>query len=120
MRTTPSRGTPATANSGDANGNAAWIVEIPSGSRLAQFTLQASDDSDLDLVVYRVASPTDMRYEARWVSAMASGDHQVTLQDPAEGSYLVVADVSDLRRGDDMGSDVRGRLARGLARAHER
>ncbi len=82
-------------NSGDANGNAAWIVEIPGRSPLAQFTLQASDDSDLDLAVYRVASPTDLRYDARWVSAMGSGEKQVTLRSPAEGSYLVVADVSD-------------------------
>ncbi len=80
-------------DSGDANGNASWLVEIPSASPLAQFTLQASDDSDLDLYVYRVAGPTDSTYDARWVPATRSGDEQVTLENPTAGTYLVVVNV---------------------------
>ena len=84
-------------NSGDANGNVSWIVDIPAGSPLARFTLEASDDSDLDLAVYRVVSATDTRYSGRWTSASGSGADQITLRDPEAGSYLVVAHLRDAR-----------------------
>ena len=35
---------------------------------LAEFTLVASDASDLDLAVYRLTSPSDQRYDQRWES----------------------------------------------------
>ncbi len=84
-------------NSGDANGNVSWIVDIPAGSPLARFTLEASDDSDLGLAVYRVVSATDTRYSGRWTSASGSGADQITLRDPEAGSYLVVAHLRDAR-----------------------
>ena len=104
MRTTPFPGTPATRTRATRTATRRGSSRSRRRSPLAQFTLQASDDSDLDLAVYRVASPTDLRYDARWVSAIGSGEKQVTLESPAEGSYLVVADVSDAARGDDVGS----------------
>ncbi|HWM15687.1 MAG TPA: S8 family serine peptidase, partial [Microbacterium sp.] len=54
------------AHSGDENGNVAWSLDIPDGSPLAQFTLAASDDSALDLAVYRRVGTTGTHYDRRW------------------------------------------------------
>ncbi|WP_175525159.1 S8 family serine peptidase [Microbacterium sp. cf046] len=89
----PAPGHSGDASSGDANGNIAWVVDIPTGAPLAQFTLEASDESDLDLSVYRVASPSDFRYYERWMPTATSLE-QIALVDPTPGSYLVVANVS--------------------------
>ncbi|MGM7667890.1 S8 family peptidase [Microbacterium sp. A93] len=82
-------------NSGDANKDVAWIVDVPEGTTLSRFDLDSSDDegSDLDLLVYRVVAPDDLRYYEVWQSATASADEQVTLPTPTAGTYLVVANV---------------------------
>jgi subtilisin family serine protease len=82
-------------NSGDANKDVAWIVDVPEGTTLSRFDLDSSDDegSDLDLTVYRVVAPDDLRYYEMWQSATASADEQVTIPSPATGTYLVVANV---------------------------
>jgi subtilisin family serine protease len=82
-------------NSGDANKDVAWIVDVPEGTTLSRFDLDSSDDegSDLDLTVYRVVSPDDLQYYQRWQSATGSADEQVTIPAPTPGTYLVVANV---------------------------
>lgn len=81
--------------SGDANKDVSWIVDVPEGTTLARFDLDSSDDtgSDLDLSVYRVVSPDDLRYYEQWKSATGSADEQVTVAAPTAGTYLVVANV---------------------------
>ncbi|TFV84540.1 serine protease [Microbacterium sp. dk485] len=83
-------------NSGaDSEGYVSWIVEVPEGTALSRFTLDSSDDetSDLDLAVYRVVSPDDLRYYEVWQSATGAADEQVTLQEPTAGTYLIEANV---------------------------
>ena len=81
--------------SGDENKDVSWIVDVPEGTTLSRFDLDSSDDagSDLDLTVYRVVSPTDLRYYQKWQSATASADEQVTIPAPTAGTYLVVANI---------------------------
>lgn len=81
--------------SGDANKDVSWVVDVPEGTTLTRFDLDSSDDegSDLDLTVYRVVGPDDLRYYEQWQSATASADEQVTLAAPTAGTYLVVANV---------------------------
>ncbi|WP_372966831.1 S8 family peptidase [Microbacterium sp.] len=81
--------------SGEENKDVSWIVDVPEGSTLSRFDLDSSDDtgSDLDLTVYRVVSPDDLRYYERWQSATGSADERVTLPAPTAGTYLVVANV---------------------------
>lgn len=81
--------------SGDENKDVSWIVDVPEGTTLARFDLDSSDDtgSDLDLTVYRVVSPDDLRYYQQWQSATGSADEQVTVTAPTAGTYLVVANV---------------------------
>lgn len=91
----PVEGHTGNENSGDENGDIAWIVDVPEGATLAQWKLDSSDDegSDLDLFVYRVVSPEDLRYYESWTSATASADEQVTLDDPTAGTYVVIANM---------------------------
>lgn len=79
----------------DTDGIVSWIVDVPEGTQLSRFTLDSSDDtgSDLDLTVYRVVSPDDLRYYESWQSASGSADEQVTLQNPTAGTYLIEASV---------------------------
>ena len=79
----------------ETDGIVSWIVDVPEGTQLSRFTLDSSDDegSDLDLSVYRVVSPDDLRYYDVWQSASGSADEQVTLQNPTAGTYLVEASV---------------------------
>ncbi|MDT0156108.1 S8 family serine peptidase [Microbacterium sp. ARD32] len=81
--------------SGDDNNDVAWIVDVPEGTTLSRFDLDSSDDagSDLDLTVYRVVSPTDLRYYEKWQSATASADEQVTVTAPTAGTYVVIANI---------------------------
>ena len=81
--------------SGDENKDVAWVVNVPTGTTLARFDLDSSDDegSDLDLTVYRVVSPDDLRYYTKWSSATASADERVTIPAPTAGTYLVIANV---------------------------
>jgi subtilisin family serine protease len=83
-------------NSGaDADGTVSWIVDVPEGTDLSRFTLDSSDDtgSDLDLFVYHVVSPDDLRYYSVWQSATGAADEQVTLDAPEAGTYLIEANV---------------------------
>lgn len=82
-------------NSGDENKDVSWIVTVPEGTTLSRFDLDSSDDegSDLDLTVYRVVSPDDLRYYEVWQSATGSADEQVTIPAPTAGTYLVVANM---------------------------
>lgn len=91
----PVEGHSGDENSGDANKDVAWIVDVPEGTTLSRFDLDSSDDdgSDLDLTVYRVVSPDDLRYYERWQSATGSADERVTLPAPTAGTYLVVANM---------------------------
>ncbi|MDE0545125.1 S8 family serine peptidase [Microbacterium sp. C7(2022)] len=81
--------------SGDANGDIGWIVSVEEGTRLAQWTLDSSDDegSDLDLFVYHVVAPDDLRYYEMWQSASGSADEQVTIDNPEAGTYMVIANM---------------------------
>ncbi|MFB7249088.1 S8 family serine peptidase [Microbacterium sp. NPDC056234] len=87
-------------NSGDANKNVSWIVDVPEGTTLSRFDLDSSDDegSDLDLTVYRVVSPDDLRYYQVWQSASGSADERVTVAAPTAGTYRVVANVYSTTR----------------------
>ncbi|MFE6997800.1 S8 family peptidase [Microbacterium sp. NPDC057659] len=81
--------------SGDENKDVSWVVDVPEGTALSRFDLDSSDDSgsDLDLTVYRVVSPTDLRYYEKWQSATGSADERVTVDGPTAGTYLVVANI---------------------------
>ncbi len=81
--------------SGDENKDVSWLVDVPAGTTLSRFDLDSSDDtgSDLDLTVYRVVSPDDLRYYESWQSATGSADEQITVVAPTAGTYLVVANV---------------------------
>jgi hypothetical protein len=91
----PVEGHSGDEGSGDANKDVSWVVDVPEGTTLSRFDLDPSDDegSDLDLTVYRVVAPDDLRYYESWQSATASADEQVTLPTPTAGTYLVVANV---------------------------
>ncbi|WP_243229154.1 S8 family serine peptidase [Microbacterium sp. CIAB417] len=91
----PVEGHSGDENSGDANKDVSWIVDVPEGTTLSRFDLDSSDDegSDLDLTVYRVVSPEDLRYYQVWQSATASADERVTIPAPTAGTYLVVANM---------------------------
>lgn len=91
----PVQGHSGDENSGDANKDVSWIVDVPAGTTLSRFDLDSSDDegSDLDLTVYRVVSADDLQYYERWQSATGSADEQVTISAPTAGTYLVVANV---------------------------
>lgn len=94
----PVEGHTGNENSGDENGDVAWIVDVAEGATLAQWKLDSSDDegSDLDLFVYRVVAPDDLRYYESWTSATASADEQVSLDNPEAGTYLVIANLYSL------------------------
>jgi hypothetical protein len=58
-------------------------VVVPAGTRAARFSLDAADDTaDLDLFVYLDGDLVDL-------SASGNADEEVTLLDPAEGTYKV-------------------------------
>jgi subtilisin family serine protease len=79
----------------DNDGYVSWVVDVPEGTELSRFTLDSSDDenSDLDLFVYRVVSPDDLRYYEMWQSATASADEEVTIDAPTAGTYVIEANV---------------------------
>ncbi len=68
------------------------IVDVPKGTEYARFAVDTEQDAttDLDMVVYRVVSPTDLRYYENWTSATASADESVALVTPTAGTYLVM------------------------------
>ena len=60
-----------------------YHVVVPAGTRAARFSLDSADDTaDLDLFVYLNGEFVDL-------SASGAADEQVTLLDPAEGTYDV-------------------------------
>jgi subtilisin family serine protease len=60
-----------------------YHVVVPAGTRAARFSLDSGDDTaDLDLFVYLKGELVDL-------SASGAADEQVTLRDPAEGTYDV-------------------------------
>jgi hypothetical protein len=62
-----------------------YHVVVPAGTRAARFSLDADSNSDdLDLWVYKGGTKTLVD-----LSASGSGDEQVTLTDPAAGTYDV-------------------------------
>ncbi|NLP85036.1 S8 family serine peptidase [Microbacterium sp. CFH 90308] len=79
----------------DNDGVTNVLIEVVEGTEFARFALDSADDtgSDLDLSVYRVVSPTDLRYYEVWQSASASADEAVELVAPTAGYYLLSADV---------------------------
>lgn len=88
------------AGSGDANGDVAWIVDVPASTEVSRFTLDASDAAaDLDLYVYKLKDGDDSVATAVWQSASAAADEQVTLVKPAAGRYLVVANMFAVTSG---------------------
>lgn len=95
----PAPGHSGDATSGDGNGDIAWLIDVPKEAPLARFELQGSGEADLDLSVYRVAGPTDLRYDRRWSSPPGPGVDRVTLVDPDGGSYLVVAGIGAAPEG---------------------
>ena len=96
----PVAGHSGDAGSGDANGDVAWTVDVPSGSELSRFTLDASDAAaDLDLFVYKLSDTDPTVATAVWQSASQSADEQVTLVKPEAGKYLVVANMYAVTSG---------------------
>jgi subtilisin family serine protease len=64
-------------------GTKVYHVVVPAGTRAARFSLDSDDDTaDLDLYAYLDGTLVDL-------SASGSADEQVTLLDPAEGTYDV-------------------------------
>jgi subtilisin family serine protease len=60
-----------------------YHVDVPAGTRAARFSLDSDDNTaDLDLFVYKGATLVDL-------SASGSADEQVTMIDPAAGTYDV-------------------------------
>ena len=86
---------PASPNtgSGTAGDEFSYQVEVPEGTQLARFDLDAVDQTaDLDLIVYRLngdgGSPV-----AGWQSATGSADELIDLVDPEAGFYQVINSV---------------------------
>ena len=77
---------------GDAGFNAYEIVDVPEGTEYARFAVETeqTETTDLDMTVYRVVSPDDLRYYEQWSSATASANESVSLTTPTAGTYLVM------------------------------
>src|SRR5262249_9382094 len=70
-----------------------YHVTVPAGTGAARFSLDADDNTmDLDLFVYQDGNLVDL-------SASGSADEQVTLVDPAEGTYDVYVNGFDTHGG---------------------
>lgn len=76
---------------GEAGFNTYEIVDVPEGTEYARFAVEteATETTDLDMTVYRVVSPDDLRYYEQWSSATASANEAVSLTAPTAGTYLV-------------------------------
>ena len=70
-----------------------YQVEVPEGTQLARFDLDALDQTaDLDLIVYRLNGDGGTPV-AGWQSATGSADERIDLVDPQAGFYQVVNSV---------------------------
>jgi subtilisin family serine protease len=70
-----------------------YHVTVPAGTRAARMSLDADDNTmDLDLFVYKAGKLVGL-------SASGSGDEQVTLLDPADGTYDVYVNGFDTHGG---------------------
>ncbi|MEZ3161423.1 S8 family serine peptidase [Microbacterium sp. BWT-B31] len=77
-------------DSGDADGQTSWVVEVAPGTSLARWTLDATDRERLGLRVYQVTGPQDPRFTQRWLPDTDAGRERVTIDRPAPGWYRVV------------------------------
>jgi hypothetical protein len=81
------------SGSGTAGDEFTYQAEVPAGTQLARFNLDAVDDTaDLDLTVYLLDGAGGMPVAA-WQSATGAADENVDLVAPAAGFYQVVASV---------------------------
>jgi subtilisin family serine protease len=90
----PNADDPADPHTGAGTGGDefSYQVEVPEGSKLARFDLEAVDDtSDLDLIVYLLDGDGGEPV-AGWQSATSAADERIDLFDPEPGFYRV--DVS--------------------------
>lgn len=79
--------------SGAVGDNFSYQVQIPEGTALARFDLDAVDDTaDLDLIVYRLSGDGGTPVAA-WQSATSSADERVDLASAQAGFYRVFVDV---------------------------
>ena len=70
-----------------------YQVEVPEGTQLARFDLDALDQTaDLDLIVYRLSGDGGTPV-AGWQSATGSADERIDLVDPQAGFYQVINSV---------------------------
>ncbi len=71
----------------------AYSLVVPAGTKLARFDVNAAGATDdLDLYVYKDGALVDL-------SASAAGDEQVTLTDPAAGTYTAYVNGYDTANG---------------------
>ncbi len=71
----------------------AFTLVVPAGTKVARFDVDASGATDdLDLYVYQAGKLVDL-------SASAAGDEQVTLTDPAAGTYTAYVNGYDTANG---------------------
>lgn len=78
---------------GKVGDNFNYQVQVPAGTALARFDLDAVDNAtDLDLIVYRLSGDGGTPV-AGWQSATGSADERVDLASPQAGFYRVFVDV---------------------------
>ncbi len=89
----PADPTSPNSGSGVAGDEFSYQVEVPEGTQLARFDLDAVDQSaDLDLIVYRLSGDGGDPV-AGWQSATGSADELIDLANPPGGFYQVINSV---------------------------
>ncbi len=79
--------------SGTAGDEYSYQVEVPEGTQLARFDLDAVDQTaDLDLIVYRL-NGDEGEPVAGWQSATGSADELIDLASPEAGFYQVINSI---------------------------
>lgn len=83
--------------SGKAKSSFTYPVTVPEGLLATRIDVDSADDAaDLDLTVTRLE---DGKAVEQFVSATASADESVTIEDPTAGSYVVQVDVFSIPKG---------------------